>query len=352
MTDKNSTHGLSCPNCGGIVPVPEGQRIVQCPYCNLRSMVRGERGLLRYQVPRRIDRQQALSALRDFLKGHRSIASNAAKRARLTEDFVAYVPFWTAWARVLGWVFGQKRVRRNDRTEFDPREVHVARQMNWNSVACDIGEFGVDSVPLGDQTLDPFDPQELHESGMVFEPVGSSSEARKSALSKFTDVVRQAADLERISQVFVRFVNQRLGLVYYPLWVMRYDYRGRAFQVVVDGYNGQVLYGKAPGNTLYRAAVLVGGMALGAFLAIDASAISLYIAAQTGDDGAFFFLIAGLFLFLLGFGLIAFSYRAFRHGEQFEYRIGEDKSITGYLRRSKDIYDQIEDVTSWTDLLN
>ena len=34
-----SITGLSCPRCGGMVPIPEGQFLVACPYCDLRSVV-------------------------------------------------------------------------------------------------------------------------------------------------------------------------------------------------------------------------------------------------------------------------------------------------------------------------
>ena len=51
---------------------------------------------------------------------------------------------------------------------------------------------------------------------------------------------------------------------------MRYLYRGRSFQVVVDGFDGAVLYGKAPGQrALPRGERWWSGMALGASLAID-----------------------------------------------------------------------------------
>ncbi len=35
--------GLSCPRCGGMVPVPEGQALVICPYCEQRSAVSAEK---------------------------------------------------------------------------------------------------------------------------------------------------------------------------------------------------------------------------------------------------------------------------------------------------------------------
>ena len=315
-----AAHGLACPNCGGVVPIPEGQVIVHCPYCDLRSLVRGERGLQRYQVPRRLDREKAGATLQQFLSSSRAIASGASRETQLVEIFTAYIPFWASWARVVGWVLGEKKVGSGDDARYEPREIKITEEMNWNGVACDVGEFGVEAVPLLDQTLDPFDADTLHATGLVFEPVGSLSDAKANAELEFKGHVQDKAKLDRISQVFTRFLRHRMGLVYYPLWVLRYLYRGRSFQVVVDGYSGKVLYGKAPGSTLYRAVVLVGGMALGAVLAVDGSALSFWIATQSDGDGAGAFFFGGLALLGLGFGLMLTAYRRFRYGEHYEFR--------------------------------
>ena len=284
MAENNSLHGLSCPNCGGMVPIPEGQAIVDCPFCEQRSFVRGERGLRRYQVAQRIDRDKAQAGLRQFLTSHRAIAGDVSKKAELTEIFVAYLPFWAVWAKVLAWVFGEKRVGSGDNKRYEPREVKIAQEMHWNGAACDVGEFGVDSLPLTFQQMEPFDPEELHARGMVFEPIDSQSDAQLAADKQFHAEIRDRANLDRVAQVFTRLVHRRFGLVYYPLWVLRYLYRGRAFQVVVDGYTGEVLYGKAPGSNLYRAAVLVGGMIAGSFLSIDVSS-AFFAMAFTGFLG-------------------------------------------------------------------
>ena len=346
MTEKESVHGLGCPRCGGMVPIPEGQVIVRCPFCEMRSLVRGERGLRRYQVPQRIEREQALKAMQGFLSGQRAIASDAASKGTLTEAFLVYLPFWASWARVLGWIFGQKRVRSNDRTEYRPREVKLAEDFSWSGAACDVGEFGVQTIPLTNQTLEPFDPGVLHEKGMVFEPVGSVSDAQAAAEAEFDGRVNQATDLDRISQVFVRSIRRRFGLIYYPLWVLRYTYRGRAYQVVVDGFSGLVLYGKAPGNTMYRAAVLVGGMALGAFLMVDVSAAAFTIAFNMEGDGSGTLVIAGLAAIVIGLGLMATAYRKFRYGEQFEYRRHGPKTSMDWMQVGKTLA-RVGDMGSW-----
>lgn len=351
MNEKEATHGLACPKCGGMLAIPEGQWIVRCPYCELRSLVRGDRGLLRYQVPLHLNREQVVPALQHFLTSSNAIASDARRQAKLQEAFPIFLPFWTGWSRVLGWVFGQKRVGSGENTRYQPREVQVAQEAVWNGAACDVSEFGVQNVPIEGRPLEAFDTDALHRAGMVFEPVGSASQARQSAEQDFSDRVQRSAKLDRIAQVFVRLVRFRFGLVYYPLWVLRYLYRGRSYQLTVDGHSGDVLYGKAPGNTLYRAAVLVGGMALGAFIAIDGSALAFTIAANVEGDGAEAIFLFGLGLLVVGFGMMGVAYRKFRYGEQYEFRRG-GKSTFAELFQTTDILIPSEDLSKWISRLS
>ncbi len=336
------TEGLNCPNCGGVIPIPEGFVIVCCPYCNLRSFVQGQRGIRRFQLPQKVQSAAAIQAMRQFLSKNWAIARGASRQAQVSEVFLAYLPFWAFWSKVMGWIFGQERVGSGDKAHYEPREVQVVDEMSWNTAACDVGEFGVNSVPLSTQTLEPFNPEALHSQGMVFEPVNSFSDARTAAQAEMEKRVRERSKLDRISQSFVRMFRQRFGLVYYPLWVLRYLYRGRSYQVVVDGYSGQVLYGKGPGNTIYRAAVLVGGMAVGAFLAVDVPALILS-SSRNGDH------VGGLalFLFALGLGIMFFAYRTFRYGEEFEYRSG--KSILPQIPQASDMLSTVKDMEKWID---
>jgi hypothetical protein len=219
------------------------------------------------------------------------------------------------------------QVGSGDHKRWEPREKKTVRELTWNAPACEVGEFGVRQVSLEGCALEPFNPDVLHRSGMVFEPVGSEENALEAARSSFDETIRGAVSMGRTSQVFTRLVRARLGLVYYPLWVIRYQYRSRAFQVVVDGVTGQVLYGKAPGSVSYRAAVLVGGMAAGAALAIDVPALALSGLSGSDDD---FLLVVALGAFIIGLGLMFGAYRTFRYGEHYEYhRYGKPSSAGG-----------------------
>jgi DNA-directed RNA polymerase subunit RPC12/RpoP len=353
MRDPQALHGLNCPRCGGMVTIPEGQVVVRCPYCDLRSFVRGERGLQRFQVPQRIERRDGIKTLKQFLVGNWAIARDAAKLAELEDAFLVYLPFWTIWGRVAAWAFGEKRVGSGKNSRYEPREVRLVQEMTWNGAACDVGEFGVTEVPMDGTVIEAFDVEGLHSRGLVFEPVGSFQQAKKTAEKQFQAEISKKLRLDRVSQIFVRMFRRRYGLVYYPMWVLRYLYKGRHFQVVADGHSGKVLYGKAPGNTLFRAGVLVLGMALGAFLAVDASAFAFSMAGRD-EGGAFAF---GLILILVGLGVMGMAYRTFRYGEEFEYRASKPKFM-GTVDNPFEMFPgglssiKIKDLEQWTNRLS
>jgi hypothetical protein len=333
MSETEILSGLNCPRCGGVVPIPEGMAIVVCPYCDLRSVVKGENGIRRYQVPSRVSREQAAGAFQKFLSGNLAIAPGTLRRSTVTEIFQVHLPFWAVWGKTLGWVFGEKQVGDNDHRRYEPREVKIVEEMTWNTAACEVGEFGVNEIGLEGRPLEPFASDRLHSTGMVFEPVGSSQDALRQAHEDFRGRVQQKADLDRQSQVFVKISRPRQGLVYYPLWVVRYTFRERSFQVVVDGFDGQVLYGKAPGNVYYRAAALVGGMAAGSFLAVDIPGLILS-GSHDNDGGGKFALV----VFVIGLGLMYGAYRIFRYGEHYEYRKKSTRSLLpGFLPASTDL---------------
>jgi hypothetical protein len=155
----------------------------------------------------------------------------------------------------------------------------------------------------------------LRAEGMVFEPVESADEALTEAQSHFLYRGRQKKHLRQKFFEKFHFLREKLSLVYYPLWVARYEYRGRNYQVVVDGVHGQVLYGKAPGNIFYRAIMLIAGMALGNFILVNGTILAGLLVSSSDDGDSIWAVLIPL---AVGIGLIVAGYTRFRHGEEVE----------------------------------
>lgn len=319
---KEQSQGLICPNCAGVVSIAEGMRVVQCPYCSLYSLVQGDRGIRRWQVPRRIDRSGAEAGARGFLSGMKK-ARDLSRAAKIEEVLLVYLPFWRVEATVAGWLFG--RVRK-DKDETKPDEHYVFESMHWNDAAVDVAEFGVHRIIVSRDDLQPFDSQTLHAEAMVFEPSESPTEAMDEASAHFRYRSRAQANQTRTSYENIQFLRPEFSLVYYPVWLVRYSYRNRVYQVVVDGVHGKVMYGKAPGNILYRAAALVTGLAVGNLVLVNGTILAGIIFSDSDDGG-----LAGLLLpIAVGIGLIVYGYRQFRYGEEVEDKPKEfQKATTG-----------------------
>jgi len=159
MSETDALQGLSCPRCGGMVPIPEGEAIVTCPFCELRSVVSGERGVRRYQVPTRVTREQAEAAYKRFLSSNLAIARSAASQAQISEVLLVHLPFWAVWGQVAAWLFGYRRVKSGDSYTNVPKEERVAESMAWNAAACDVGEFGVTQISLEGRRWKPSMPK-------------------------------------------------------------------------------------------------------------------------------------------------------------------------------------------------
>jgi hypothetical protein len=271
-----------------------------------------------------------------------------SRQAQVTEVFLVYLPYWRALAQSAGWFFGQKRVGSGKEERYEPREVQILENMEWTGAAGDVAEFGVESVRMEGAQLAAYAPEALHADGLVFEPTGSETEAQERARRIWSNRALTKASLNRVGQAFLRFLRHTLALVYYPLWVARYTYRQRAYQVVVDGASGQVLYGKAPGNIYFRALMLLGGTALGSFVVVDGLALALAILGNSNSshgDSSLWLLAIPL---VAGAALIGGGYRLFRWGEEVETRIkGEVEAPTSPSSSAGDVVNVIRELSGW-----
>jgi uncharacterized Zn finger protein (UPF0148 family) len=135
----DKTTGLTCPECSGVVPLQEGDRIVACPFCGVYALVQGDHGIRRWQVSRRVEREEALQDVQNFFSGLKK-ARDLKKEAQITEMFLVYLPYWRLQADVAGWRFGRKKTGK-DSTK--PVEAQVQEQMYWNDAALDASSSAI-----------------------------------------------------------------------------------------------------------------------------------------------------------------------------------------------------------------
>ncbi|MGB9696143.1 MAG: hypothetical protein ACP5P3_00335 [Ignavibacteria bacterium] len=323
LKKKKVVKGLSCPSCGGELNITEGIRTLNCKYCNSLLVVKGSSGSIKYYVPRKIDKNTAIKNTFEWLGSGFNKARRLKKLSVVTDAFPIYVPFWRVSADVVGWVFGnERRTDSKGNTYYEDVEKEIKASYDKTYPACNISELGVKRVNLtGDEIL-PVDFEVLQQDSMLFNIISSESDIFDYALKNFSDQARSEIKLYEVTFEHYDLVRKRISIIYYPLWVVRYVFANRVYQVVVDGEDGTICYGKAPGNNLYRAIRGVFGTSLGMYLVTFFGIFSLM--SKNSDNWNKFVILLYIFLVITGLAFIRSAWKHFRYGGEIVEGTGID----------------------------
>ncbi len=334
--------GLTCGSCGGTVDVQEGLTNVECRYCHTPQAVVGERGVIRVMVLNRLERQHASEVVRRWFR--RGIRKDPAlkKEARFQEAFLAWFPFVRARLDAVGWVLGirEKKRRRGNRWETvrEPVERQVESAVDFTAPAADMAEFGVHRVDLTGDEVQPLDEHLLRGRGMVFRPSRSLEEAAAALGERALEEIKRENRLDHVSFSWLAPIRRRVALVYYPLWVLRYGFRGQTYQVLIDAEDGSLAFGKAPGNHFYRAFSLVASCAGACF--VGTTILQHAGSLLRSENG-----LTGLGLIgLVVAGIVYWGYSQFRHGGVVEEGSGlaRDRQHHSLVATVKDVMDKFQ----------
>ncbi len=269
---------LACPSCGGALAVADGARLVTCRYCGGRSLALVPGALPRLVVAEQISADQARRRAVEILA---DAPIPAAVRARpgVADLTLCFVPFYEYTAVRLGAFrltappeeeeganhggdgVATLRLTLRGKAAEDSRVIEQA--MTRIVPACDLAALGLEHIPLERMrqearalAIQPYDPMALQRKATVFAPTRDAAQY----LAQMQTRAPLATDRTRV-------VEPRLIILFYPVWLIRYRYGGRLYEIALDGVTGLVLRGRAPVAVPYAALLSVAVMMLAAFLA-------------------------------------------------------------------------------------
>ncbi len=296
--------GLNCPACGGAISVEEGENTVICQYCDSTLFIEGDKGVSTIAFSNRVAKEAAMKATQTWwTRGFK--ARDLKHTGQVTEIYPIYLPFWRALTRVAGWVCGYEERRHTDqkgnvRVERIPKEVMVLQDYTFSEIACDPGDLGIRTLKnfSGATGFADFD--------MIptFEATTSRDDAVVRAKSDALARAKASVRVPHVTFQKLHVLPKRLSMVYYPVWVVRYNYRNRMYMSTVDGVTGQTMSGRAPGDPLFQSLAVTAGTSLGGIIA----ALGIIFSGESAELA-----LGGL---AIGVGLLYVTYRFFRHGSE------------------------------------
>ena len=181
-----------------------------------------------------------------------------------------YIPYWTFDARVhcpweaeAGYHYyvsvegqdskGNRVVRQEQRTRWEPAHGAIDHAFDDDPVP------GTQGLPMDLlRQVEPFPTQEVvpydtaflsghvveHYKVVLIEAAEQSQQQMHAALERLC-AAQVPGDTHRNLRIFPTFSGRTFKHVLVPVWLLAYDYRAKAFQVIVNGYTGKIA-GKYP----------------------------------------------------------------------------------------------------------
>jgi len=280
-TRRATLRSISCPRCAGPLSARDGDRLISCGRCGtpFRAMSRG--GFERRFFPAKIEKLSAVGKAALWLREHQDTPDDIAE-SFFTEARLLYVPIWEVRAYVVGWEFGKKLRTKAELVQVG-REEHVQTRLVDEGVeegyfserrlyreAADLSALGMGRPHItGREFTLPYLVGELEQEATVLEADRELESVREQARESF--LRPPTGTLSRQTQLFL--LRESACLIYYPLWSLCYRYRGRAYEMTVDGRNGLVHSARAPADNRARLAALLAsyaGLAVGLALSVSA----------------------------------------------------------------------------------
>jgi len=328
--------GLNCPTCGGAISVPEGENIIPCNYCGSALFVEGDQGVTTIAFKNKMAKDSAMQATQSWWRRGWK-ARDLPKIGKVTEAYPIFIPFWKATTKVAGWICGYEERRHTDskgnvRVERIPKEVMILQDYTYSQIACDPGDLGIRTMRnfAGESGFADF------EMIPTFEATTSKDDAVKSARNDAEARAVSGARVPHVTFKKLHVIDKGLSMIYYPVWVVRYNYHDRMYMDTVDGVTGQVLSGRAPGDPLFQSMAMTGGAVVAGLIA---AGTVIYSGADYANDGRLALVGVGI-----GLVILFIAYRFFRHGsERVEGEFKDKKASLGQtLKQVQGVAKQLE----------
>ena len=269
-----ATRSVQCQSCRAVM-VFSADRVGQnCEFCGSPALVDYQeiKSPIRPQgvLPFRVDRNKVRDDICGWWRSKWFAPGRLARTAMVDTVHSLYIPYWTFDARVhcpweaeAGYHYyvnvegqdskGNRVVRQEQRTRWEPAHGEIDHAFDDDPVP------GTQGLPMDLlRQVEPFPTQEVvpydtaflsghvveHYKVVLIEAAEQSQQQMHAALERLC-AAQVPGDTHRNLRIFPTFSGRTFKHVLVPVWLLAYNYRAKAFQVIVNGYTGKIA-GKYP----------------------------------------------------------------------------------------------------------
>jgi hypothetical protein len=238
--------GIRCSHCGAPVEFTPGEIVATCKYCGFTTVVEtGQAFNFEHSLLlNRYDETKIEECIRDWMRSGFLKPSDLAKKARITEKSLVYLPFWVVSIEA-------KSIYKGIFERITPsivKEGTIEKEYNWLVLAREATEFQTREYDVPLEGKIPYDFRQIEGFAKILNSEIEKDEATELAKQQIEAHHRflLQQDIDKIVEMKTDFNVKQAVYLHAPIWFIKYDYRGESYQLLIDGATGTAIKGEIP----------------------------------------------------------------------------------------------------------
>jgi hypothetical protein len=239
---------IRCSHCGAPVEFKPGELIATCKYCGYTTVIETgapfnfEHSLLlnKYDLAQ-IDELTKGWMCSGFMK-----PGDLAKKSRIVEKNLVYLPFWVVSIEA-------KTDYKGVFERISPpivKDGKIQKEYNWLVLAREAAGFPTREYDVPLEGKIPYDFRKIEGFAKVLNSEITREEALELAKQQIEALhrYRLKEDVDKIIEIYTEINVKQAVYLHAPVWFVKYEYKGKTYQLILDGAAGMALKGDIPSS--------------------------------------------------------------------------------------------------------
>ncbi len=192
------------------------------------------------------DQTQIEEPIRNWMRKGFLKPPNLAKKSRIIEKNLTYVPFWIVTAEA-------ETTYKGIFDRITPpviKEGRINKKYNWLVLARKATEFPTKEYDVPLEGKVPYDFRKIEDFAKTLNSEMDKNEAVEHAKQEIEEhhrfLIQQ--DIDKIIEIKTEIKINQTVYLHSPIWFIKYEYKGKEYQLLIDGATGTVIRGDIPSN--------------------------------------------------------------------------------------------------------
>jgi len=237
---------IRCSHCSGPVEFKPGELIATCRYCGFTTVV--ETGVPfnfdHSLLLNKFDLAQADELIEGWMNSGFIKPSDLAKKYKVLEKTLVYLPFWVVSVEA-------KTSYKGIFERISPpiaKDGKIQKEYNWLVLAREASGFPTREYAIPLEGKIPYDFRKIERFAKVLNSEIDREEALGLAKQQIEAHHRYLLkqDVDKIVEIYTDIKVKQALYLHAPVWFVKYEYKGKTFQLILDGAIGMPLKGDIP----------------------------------------------------------------------------------------------------------